>query len=69
MVRKDVMLFKDAVCPTVIIECGFLSNPCEAQLLQKDEYQQQIAAGIMDGITEFTGREMPANVEIIDSLR
>lgn len=68
LVRDGVFLLKEVICPIVIVECGFLSNTEEAQLLQKQEYQQKLAQGIMDGITEFTGKrkELP---KIIDSLK
>lgn len=65
--KSDVFLFKDVTCPITIIECGFLSNPNEAQLLQSEEYQQKLAKGIFDGITRFTGKKPKKNVEIIKS--
>lgn len=40
-------------CPTVIAECGFLSNAAEAQLLCSEEYQKKIAVGICRGILEY----------------
>lgn len=39
--------------PTTIVECGFLSNPEEEQLLQQDEYQNKIAWGIYNGIMDY----------------
>ena len=39
--------------PTVIVECGFLSNPTEAKLLEQDSYQEKIAWGIYTGIMDF----------------
>lgn len=39
--------------PIAIIECGFLSNPEEEQLLQQDEYQNKIAWGIYNGIMDY----------------
>jgi len=39
--------------PIAIVECGFLSNPEEAALLQKDEYQNKIAWGIYNGIMDY----------------
>lgn len=39
--------------PIAIIECGFLSNPEEAELLQQDEYQNKIAWGIYNGIMDY----------------
>lgn len=39
--------------PVVIVECGFISNPEEAQLLQDEQYQLKIVQGIANGIEEF----------------
>ncbi len=39
--------------PTVIVECGFLSNKNEAQLLTQDDYQDKIAWGIYCGIMDY----------------
>ena len=39
--------------PTTIIECGFLSNPEEEQLLQQNEYQDKLAWGIYNGIMDY----------------
>lgn len=36
-----------------IIECGFLSNPEEEQLLKTDTYQQSMAEAIAEGIENF----------------
>ena len=39
--------------PIAIIECGFLSNPEEEQLLQQNEYQNRLAWGIYNGIMDY----------------
>ena len=39
--------------PTVIVECGFLSNPTEADLLIQDEYQNRVAYAIFSGIIAY----------------
>ena len=39
--------------PTVIVECGFLSNPSEADLLTQDDYQSRIANAIFLGILSY----------------
>ena len=39
--------------PTVIVECGFLSNPTEANLLTQNDYQDKIAWGIYCGIMDY----------------
>lgn len=39
--------------PTVIVECGFLSNPIEADLLTQEEYQSRVADAIFLGILSY----------------
>lgn len=39
--------------PTVIVECGFLSNQTEADLLAQDSYQNQVAYAIFSGIVAY----------------
>lgn len=39
--------------PTVIAECGFLSNPAEAAKLNTQEYQKKVAVAIYSGIIEY----------------
>lgn len=39
--------------PTVIVECGFLSNPNEAELLATEEYQSKVAQAIYMGIVSY----------------
>lgn len=40
-------------CPTVIVECGFLSNPTEAESLCDEAYQESIAKAITAGVLDF----------------
>ena len=51
--NKEYYLLKKAVCPAVIVECGFLSNPAEADLLVTEEYQEKLAFSIHLGIMEY----------------
>lgn len=39
--------------PAVIAECGFLSNPGEAALLNTDDYQQKVAEALCSGVLEY----------------
>ncbi len=48
-----VFLLKNTTIPSVIVECGFLSNPQEAKLLSNEEYQQKLAWGIYLGIVRY----------------
>ena len=46
-------IIKHVEIPTVIVECGFLSNAEDLRLLQTEEYQNKIVIGIIDGVKEF----------------
>ena len=50
---NDLFLFKKAPCPSVLVECGFLSNYNEAKLLKNDEYQNKIAFTIAQSVAQF----------------
>ena len=51
--NSDYYIFKKTPTPTVIVECGFLSNPNEADMLTTDKYQDQLAVAIYNGIIEY----------------
>ena len=40
-------------CPTIIVECGFVTNEEEAALLVTEEYQDAVADAITKGIIEY----------------
>jgi len=46
---KDIYLLYHAVIPSVIAECGFISNPDDLLKLKSDEYQMKMAAAIAAG--------------------
>ncbi len=43
---KDIYLMEHVSCPAALIECGFLSNYAEEQLLRDPTYQKKLAAAI-----------------------
>jgi len=50
-IDKEIMFITDKILvPSVIVECGFLSNVEEETLLQKDSYQSELAEKVADGI-------------------
>lgn len=50
---KDVYLIEKSNIPSVIVECGFLSNKEECENLKKDDYQENLAWGIFLGIQDY----------------
>jgi N-acetylmuramoyl-L-alanine amidase len=57
--RRDLVGFNWSKVPTVLVECGFLSNPVEDRLLASPHYQDKVAAGIADGIMAYLSKENP----------
>ena len=53
MKLDNVYIMKHVEIPISIVECGFLSNPEEEQLLLTDEYQDKLAWGIYNGIIDY----------------
>lgn len=49
----DYFMLKCSAAPSVIVECGFLSNEDEEKLLQTEEYQEKIIDSIYKGIVNF----------------
>lgn len=49
----ELFLLKDNKNPSLMIECGFLSNPEEEARLATTEYQQKMAFSIYCGVLEF----------------
>lgn len=50
---KDIYILKNTKVPSVIVECGFLSNPEEEARLTSEKYRGKIAWGIYLGIMRF----------------
>ena len=55
--NESYYLLKKTESPTVIVECGFLSNSQEAELLSDAEYQQKVAVAISKGIENYLNEE------------
>ncbi len=44
--------------PSVLVECGFLSNPAEEKLLLTGDYQRRVAQAIRDGIVDYVSLQI-----------
>ena len=51
-------MLKKTECPFAIIECGFLSNPEEAKLLQEEAYQKKLAWAIHLGVLQYLNSDL-----------
>ncbi|MCR2044025.1 N-acetylmuramoyl-L-alanine amidase [Anaerosalibacter massiliensis] len=51
--RKDLIVLNQTNMPAMIVECGFLSNEDEANLLEANKYQNKIVDGIINGLENY----------------
>lgn len=52
----SVYLIKKAACPAILVECGFMTNPTEVNMLKSPDYQTKLAVAITAGVL-CAGRE------------
>ncbi len=52
----SIFVLRNNSVPSALIECGFLSNTDEAELLKTSEYQKSVAEGIYTGIVKYVNR-------------
>ncbi len=50
---KNIYILYNCHVPAVLVECGFLSNPAEAEKLCTESYQKDMAAAIYNGIIDY----------------
>ena len=67
MAKNDILIFDNVKAKIILIECGFLSNPKESQLLQTPEYQQQLSNAIWEGVNEILCLKKVERIQVIDS--
>ena len=52
-VSDSIYLMKRVNCPAVLVECGFLSNPGEAERLKSGDYQTALAAVLVSSVLQY----------------
>lgn len=50
---NSVYLMQQVSCPAILVECGFLSNPQEAALLQTETYQTKLVCALTCALTQY----------------
>jgi N-acetylmuramoyl-L-alanine amidase len=48
--RRGFYVLRKTTIPSVLVECGFLTNPAEAQIVQSSAYRQRLAEEIARGV-------------------
>ena len=55
--NKDYYILRETKMPSIIVECGFLSNQQENTMLKDEKYQKEIAWAIYSGILDYYNAE------------
>ena len=55
IVRNDLTGFNWSTLPTVLIECGFMSNAAEDRLINSADMQEKMVTGMVNGIDSYFG--------------
>ena len=50
---SSLFILKNSEVPSTLVEIGFLSNPEEAEKLNNEQYQQEVAYAIYEGILYY----------------
>lgn len=51
--NSNFVVLRENIIPSVLIECGFITNPDECEKLVKEDYQKGIAEAIVNSIKKF----------------
>ena len=63
--RRGFYVLRRTSIPSVLVECGFLTNPYESQLALQSTYRERLANSITSGIV---GRPPPYNRPVVAGL-
>ena len=51
--QDNLIILESGAQPNVLVECGYMSNEEEENLLQQEDYQQRVAEAICDGAAAY----------------
>lgn len=63
IMKKDLFVVKDTDMPSALIEVGYLTNPQDESKMWTDDFQNHVAASIVDGIKEFQLKQDKKGIE------
>ena len=53
MRSADFYVIKNAECPAILVEIGFVTHPIEAQMLKNPNYLERVSYGVASGVTAY----------------
>src|SRR5436190_897640 len=66
--RRGFYVLRNTRIPSVLVECGFLTNPTEASYAQNSSYRQKLALEIAHGVqNRVSVARIPGATRVVDS--
>ena len=59
---ESLLLTNSVSCPAILVECGFMSNPDEAQKLSTDEYETKLAVVLISSYVQFAENNIQVKI-------
>jgi N-acetylmuramoyl-L-alanine amidase len=50
---KNYTVIQSTACPSVLVECGFMTDAAEASMLRREDYREKLAGGLSEGVCAF----------------
>jgi N-acetylmuramoyl-L-alanine amidase len=50
---KNYTVIYSTACPSVLVECGFMTDAAEAATLRREDYREKLAGGLSEGVCAF----------------
>ncbi|RXK58811.1 hypothetical protein ESA94_15585 [Lacibacter luteus] len=68
--EKGIYVIQSAPFPSILIECGFISNKNDAEFVSNEKNQEQIAAAILKGIVNYaSGKNKASDITTITNTQ
>jgi hypothetical protein len=64
--RRGYFVLRRTTIPSILVECGFLTNPSEARLALQSSYRDRLAEAIAAGVE---GKPTPYTRAVVSGLR
>ena len=51
--ERSLTVVQTTTCPSVLVECGFMTHKKEATQLKEESYRDRLASGVAEGVCVF----------------
>jgi N-acetylmuramoyl-L-alanine amidase len=64
-IQHKILVLDETKCPSILIECGYITNPSDRSFITQSQNQETVAKAILNGVVEYeNARASSAALEI-----